>query len=311
MAVPFKLSKQRFLWKDHPVDLKDFAEVREYVDACLNPANAPEGLLEYLTMDFEGLLNLVHELDSKIPWPTEKERQVALETVHRPPVEPRLSGAKARSKIDKKKLKHRLKSYEAKLREWKIAYPDYEEQLPEFEARHRLFLDLKMRCAQHFKSKKIVHRLLRELKKVIEDGGLIRYGKVPWQMLPHGEPIATTVDRYLRTTHARDPRRKFDSTRIKRVITLSPDKAYVGRDEFDGYVVFLFSNSRYAVLECPWVGNALYLLEGNWLELSRLPKTTLLSQHRRHASRIIHDDRGNWFNDLKRILNTSRPRRIS
>lgn len=282
--------------------LEDFSEVREYVDACLNPATASEGLLDTLTTDFDGLLELVKELESKIPWPTDVERMAALDEIPKPPTKPKNPSRSSKAKMSKSKLKHRMEIYEGDLKSWKMAMARYNRQLPEFKTRHQLFLDIKKCCELHFMKKKIAHRLIHDLKIVIANGGFVHYGKLSWQLLPPGESISSSVNRYLQASKVRYPHRQFDSSRISHVITLKPEKAYVGRDEFDGYVVFLFPNCDFAVLECPWVGNALYLLKGNWVELSRLPKSTLLGQHHRHAHRIIHDDRGGWFHELKKTL---------
>jgi hypothetical protein len=68
-----------------------------------------------------------------------------------------------------------------------------------------------------------------------------------------------------------------------------PDKRYVGTEGFDGYVVFVFNRSEYAILENAFVGNALYALPcANWRELSKLSKTELMSHP--DVMRVIHPE---------------------
>lgn len=80
-------------------------------------------------------------------------------------------------------------------------------------------------------------------------------------------------------------------------------KCIIGSDEFDGYIVFFFKNCLISVLECPWKNNALYLLNAKkWATLSKLSKSELLSLHSNNAQRIIHDDGGSWFPQLKKVI---------
>jgi hypothetical protein len=300
--VPVKRRKgedPEIRWKGRAVVLEDFLEIREYVDACLQPSSAPESLSLKLTGNFHLLRRLVRALDAVIPWATEDEREFAMERIpERPkkPVDPSGGNPKGRNVSD-----GQMARYRSDLKEWQAAVARYDQQLPEWQACHKLFLDLKERCAPHISTKKILKRIRENLDRVIDNGGIV-FDRVVWQILPPGDSISASVNRYLTAVRARHPSRRFDSSRITRVTSLKPSKAYVGQGEFDGYVVFLFDRSPQAVLECPWVGNALYLLSGNWTELSKLPKSTLLDNHHRQVRRIIHDECGSWFEELTRLL---------
>ena len=57
---------------------------------------------------------------------------------------------------------------------------------------------------------------------------------------------------------------------------MHPDDIYIGRASFEGYVVFVFKKVNAAALDCPKVGNALYLMDADkWKFLSQLSKTEL------------------------------------
>lgn len=81
----------------------------------------------------------------------------------------------------------------------------------------------------------------------------------------------------------------------------------LGSDAFEGYVAFHFADLEIAILECAIVGNAIYLLPGDWASLSRLTKNELLKDHAKDVTRIVHS--GDWFYRLKRLMRL--PRRAS
>jgi hypothetical protein len=195
----------------------------------------------------------------------------------------------------------------SQLWQWRKAMRIYRLNLPKMEERHAKYkqaLEYYEYCKLHEPKQSFLNRLMKDIDRAINDSGLV-FKNLRWQILPPGEIQKESVSRYLQAAKKQYPNRVFDSERLEKVMELKPSKAYVGQDEFDGYVVFLFPNCDHAVLECPWVGNALYLLKGNWVALSRLPKGTLLDQHQRHARRIIHDENGSWFQLLKREISAN------
>jgi len=58
--------------------------------------------------------------------------------------------------------------------------------------------------------------------------------------------------------------RVIDYGRLEALKKLRPVKCYVGKELWDGYVVFEFGQTRHVVLECPVEGNATYVLTGDW-----------------------------------------------
>ena len=82
--------------------------------------------------------------------------------------------------------------------------------------------------------------------------------------------------------------------------SLNPASIYVGIDEFEGYFVFYFPDELTAILECPIVGNAIYIIKGDWQTLSQLNKRELLTDYQMNVRRVIH--KGDWFSRLKQKL---------
>jgi hypothetical protein len=127
--------------------------------------------------------------------------------------------------------------------------------------------------------------------------------RISWKVLPAGLPISDAINHHLKEIKRRHPSKFFDEERLKNIASLKPVKCIIGSDEFDGYIVFFFKNCLISVLECPWKNNALYLLNANkWATLSKLSKSELLSLHSNNAQRIVHDDGGSWFPQLKKVI---------
>lgn len=121
--------------------------------------------------------------------------------------------------------------------------------------------------------------------------------KINWQILPPGEWSMDRIAKHFKELEKVNPKCEYDLERLEHIKTLKPSTCYIGFEEFIGYVVFCFDYTEKAILENPIKGNAIYLINNNWPELSKLTKRELLSYHSDRVTRIIH--RGNWFERLK------------
>ena len=128
--------------------------------------------------------------------------------------------------------------------------------------------------------------------------------RLPWAVL--GSTIRTTAElqSYLRVYLEQRKRKppRYDMERIDILLRLRPTTVYLGKEEFDGYLVLYFAQYNMAVLECPIVGNALYLIRGDWQALARRSKAELLHDESGKIQRIIHH--GAWTERLTMILTT-------
>ncbi len=131
---------------------------------------------------------------------------------------------------------------------------------------------------------------------------------LPWHILPPGEHPFPAILEHLQALAQRHPTVKYDYTRLEKLNGLGPTSICIGTEEFDGYFVFCFQQYFAAVLDCPMVGNAVYLMrENDWSVLCRLTKAELLTQHRGRVRRIVHA--GSWFERLRRHLTRYRNER--
>jgi hypothetical protein len=124
--------------------------------------------------------------------------------------------------------------------------------------------------------------------------------KLNWKLLPPGTNSFEQIVRHFESLARRESHVVYDLGRLHKVHSFHPDDVYVGIEEFDGYVVFYFSESSIAVLECPITGNATYVFGDNWKALSHLSKHDLLNSGRRDFVRIVHTDE--WFSRLRLSL---------
>lgn len=143
----------------------------------------------------------------------------------------------------------------------------------------------------------------------VVDKSLLPVGVVPtislnWQVLPQGEmPWATLEPQLKRVLDLqRKGARPVVSHRLEIINQYKPKFVAVGHGGFAGYVVFCFPDLGYYVLECSRYGNATYVFEGDWKELSKLTKAEILN-HSRHKARYIH--LSHWEGRIHALLKNS------
>lgn len=126
------------------------------------------------------------------------------------------------------------------------------------------------------------------------DKDLLPVGVVPvvslnWRVLPPGEMPWGQLELHLKPVLdiQKKGKRLVMEHRLKEINRYSPTFVAVGHGGFAGYVIFGFRKIGLYVLECARYGNATYVLEEDWKELSRLTKAEILNQQR-HKARLVH-----------------------
>jgi len=92
--------------------------------------------------------------------------------------------------------------------------------------------------------------------------------------------------------------------RLRELGRLHPKTCYVGKEGWDGYIVFEFANSLRAALECPIEGNATYIVSGNWMKKAGHSKLYLRTRCREFRARVFH--RGDWLSRIEAALGRGR-----
>lgn len=148
------------------------------------------------------------------------------------------------------------------------------------------------------------HKDIDNLKNVSNDK--IKIEKIHWELLPQGEwHFAELQNHFRRLSSTRKWKNKhFDEARIHKIEKkLKPAKCFIGKDEFDGYVVYCFSWTQNVILECPIYGNAIYIIKkgkSSWQEIAKATKWEARTKYSSQVKVINHND--TWLERLEQNL---------
>lgn len=125
--------------------------------------------------------------------------------------------------------------------------------------------------------------------------------RVNWRILPKGEFPFSRVHEELKPVINRNKpgKRSFIDKRLERLNSFKPEFTVIGQGGFTGYVIMAYPTKNVYILESILYGNATYVLEKEWKEVSQLTKAEIL-QNSLHKQRIIH--RENWFAKIKDLF---------
>lgn len=131
--------------------------------------------------------------------------------------------------------------------------------------------------------------LREELKRKLDNSTVesTATGRLPWDLLPRGNLGLREINQII-VERKIDSKKGFEWERIEFAYSLNPKKIYVGRSEFSGYFVFIFSNTKKVLLENPFYGNAAYIFNSDWTSLSKLSRSELTRSHHKIVERVSH-----------------------
>ena len=131
---------------------------------------------------------------------------------------------------------------------------------------------------------------------------------LPFRVLPPGtwdiNQVIAHYRRMLRDFSTGPHKRDFDQSRLERIRSLDPVECWTGTDAWSWYHVFIFAKSDRVVLECPFQGNATYVLWGDWKQMVSHTKAEIRREYRNRHEKIIHS--GDWLNQVRRALHNCR-----
>ncbi len=116
-------------------------------------------------------------------------------------------------------------------------------------------------------------------------------GRYPWERLQ--QAVQPLIDR------VKKGNRLVISRRLELISDAGPEFVAVGRAGFTGYLVFGFPAKNLYVLESILYGNATYVFEENWEELSKMTKAQILNETLQ-KQRIIH--REGWERSVRSLI---------
>lgn len=128
--------------------------------------------------------------------------------------------------------------------------------------------------------------------------------RLQWHPARPGSLSIANISRYYEDKRHYNPETRFDMDRIEKTKTLDPDDPpWLGPDGFDGYIIFTFPGTTKALMECPEVGNAAYVIHKGWESWSQMDKQELIAEAERggDVTRIPHQG-DDWPDKIKREL---------
>lgn len=113
--------------------------------------------------------------------------------------------------------------------------------------------------------------------------------RLNWKILPPGRYPWERLEEHVRPLieQARQGNQAVIEDRFKTINNYHPDFHAIGQAGFYGYVVFGFPAKGIFVFESIFTGNATYIFDENWEELSKMTKAEILSEQLQR-DRVIH-----------------------
>ncbi|MDD5032157.1 MAG: hypothetical protein PHR36_03905 [Patescibacteria group bacterium] len=126
--------------------------------------------------------------------------------------------------------------------------------------------------------------------------------KLNWRILPSGEYPWKRLEKDLEPLIKQSERGNAGVTenRLKIINSYKPSLYAVGEAGFSGYIVMGFTERNLYLLESIYYGNATYIFEKDWRNLSKMTKAEILNKNLQ-KDRIIH--REGWGEKIEKLLN--------
>jgi hypothetical protein len=126
----------------------------------------------------------------------------------------------------------------------------------------------------------------------------------PFELLPVGEWPVSRVMGYF-SVNGDDlfkDKGKYQPSRLEDIFKLHPTTYWKGKEQtrMHGYLCFKFEASNKVVLECPYYGNAVYIVWGDWKKIVQLDKRTIRTKYKNNHRIIFHSN--DWVDRIKNEL---------
>lgn len=169
------------------------------------------------------------------------------------------------------------------------------------------------------KEENIVHRinLMLEIFKQVEifQENLEHYEvpkviKLNWDVLPAGNMPWETFQKHLTPVIENMSKGKkiIITERLETVSKYNPDFRAIGTNGYRGYIIFGFTKQNLYIFESAEYGNATYVFEGNWEQLSKMTKGEIISSGL-HKHRFVH--LGTWKRQIAELFPHHNDKKIS
>ena len=121
---------------------------------------------------------------------------------------------------------------------------------------------------------------------------------IHWEILPKGEKVWETCGNSNYKIVSKSKIKMFNK-RFELIKRYNPNSIKQGTGGYTGYLVFEFKNKNIYIFDSIIYGNATYIFEGEWENVSKLTKKEIISNDLQ-KDRIIHND--NWEKGILKYL---------
>lgn len=130
--------------------------------------------------------------------------------------------------------------------------------------------------------------------------------RLNWEVLPAGRRPWSTLRGEVEPIleGAPEGNRKVIQYRFETLNGYDPEFAAIGQAGFKGYLVFGFPQKNLYVLESAYTGNATYVFNERWEDLSKRTKAEIIDENL-HTARLVH--RRGWRSRVRRLLDGEMP----
>ncbi len=139
------------------------------------------------------------------------------------------------------------------------------------------------------------------LSENLEGYEIANVTRLNWRILPPGKWPWEKVEKEVKplVDQASEQNQVVIRYRLQAITAFDPEFVAIGQAGFSGYLIFGFPKNNLFVLESLYSGNATYVFEEAWEELSKLTKAQIL-QENLQKDRIVH--REPWKAKVDKLL---------
>ena len=130
--------------------------------------------------------------------------------------------------------------------------------------------------------------------------------RLPFRLLPPGKwDVERVIHSYREVNKASSAwgGPNLDLERLAALVSLGPTRCYVGTELWSWYVLFEFDEFNAGVLECPYEGNATYIIRGPWKNVVSHTKRELREEFAERCTKIVH--KNDWLQRIRLALRSA------
>ena len=151
--------------------------------------------------------------------------------------------------------------------------------------------------------------VFKEIERDFEQHRQVKGRRLQWRPARPGSLSVGSIKRHYEQRRRHEPGLKYDIARIEKAEELGPDDPpWEGPEGFEGYIIYTFPDTSKALMECPEVGNAAYVIHKDWESWSQMDKQQLMAEAAEQGGEVtrIPHTAEDWPAKVRRALGKDR-----